>query len=100
MNEETRAARDRIQAFLDAHGSVDDAMISLVGLGPDGSTVELRRSDLRLVLAALDQQPMAFVTAPADITDEQLAAFRETWDEARLGPVEIRRQPEARSSDV
>ena len=89
MTLETRAARDRLAAFLDAHRSVDDAMISLVGLGPDGSTVELRRSDLQLVLAALDQQPAAILVSDAVLSDAEYEDLKRRFLAAQDRPPRV-----------
>lgn len=99
MTPETRAARDRLAAFLDtweriAGEPAADTLMTLTALEPPTGRVALTRSDLRAVLAALDQQPTGIIAAPPDVTDEQLAAFREAWDEARYGPVRIERLPD------
>lgn len=109
MNPETRAARDRLARYADAldheRATLSDVKPFYVDgriderHGTDGNTHVLYRSDIRAVLAALDQQPSVLVTAPPHVTDEQLAAFREAWDEARLGPIRIERARDVRAED-
>lgn len=58
MNEETRAAHDRIRAFLACLSFAGDTIVTLTALAPPGEPIPLKASDLRLLLAALDQRPV------------------------------------------
>lgn len=72
MNPETRAARDRIAAYLKQRGPDRDNVISTAG--PRSiryAKPRLRADDLHTVLAALDAQPAFVAVTDAVLTEEQ-----------------------------
>jgi hypothetical protein len=72
MNPETRAARDRIEAYLKQRGPDRDNVISTAG--PRSiryAKPRLRADDLHTVLAALDAQPAFITVTNATLTGEQ-----------------------------
>jgi hypothetical protein len=84
MTPETRAARDRLEAFIEAMADELDHRIPRrpnAELKKIAAGIRQARTDLRTVLAALDQQPTFIVETLNDITEEQLADFNQRWRE-------------------
>ena len=80
MTPETRAARDRIEAFMTAFGNLpaerkDPGVPSRIAFIPSTENrlagYELSLIDLARVLAALDAQPAAIIQCDHQLTEEQ-----------------------------
>lgn len=89
MTPETRAARDRIAAYLDARAPWAraegiDLPDSIAYLSPPFD-VQLGETDLRLLLDALDQQPDHIIISDAELTKEQVENLKRRFLAAQDG---------------
>jgi hypothetical protein len=90
---ETRAARDRIAQFLDVRAACggehsDRVAERFTHDGPTDATITV--TDLRLVLAALDQQPDAILISDAVLDQEQVEELRRRFLAAQHDRTPIR----------
>lgn len=99
MTPETRAARDRIAAFLAAFAALPDARkdpgvpgrITAIA-DPENALAcwELNAHDMQAVLAALDQQPDGFITCDHLLTEEAAEDLKRRFLAAQHDGAQVR----------